>query len=111
MCIKNHLKSYSEATSRPERSAIITNIVSSIREAAEAGFVRMDATTGHWYEVGDKMARDKVRDAISVPFRHGFQFGTQSSWTQTNCVCCNPTLSINCAHLLAIRLGKLFVMP
>ena len=43
------------------RSAIITNIVASIRDASEAGFVRLDLASGHWYEVGDKMARDKVR--------------------------------------------------
>ncbi|CAJ1959204.1 unnamed protein product [Cylindrotheca closterium] len=64
LCIQNHLKSYAGSNSRPARSAIITNVVASIRDVSEGGFVRLDLASGRWYEVGDKMARDKVGQAL-----------------------------------------------
>jgi hypothetical protein len=59
-----------KAIARSERSAIISNIVATMRKSSRVGgFVRLDILTHRWYEVGDKIARDKVghalRDAMS----------------------------------------------
>jgi hypothetical protein len=46
--------------------------VSSIRESSEqegGGFVRFDASHCLWYEVGDKVARDKVGQALRDSIR------------------------------------------
>lgn len=67
ICIENHLGSYIKAQSRIAKSAIITNLVSTIRESSTqpgGGFVRYDESIGRWYEVGEKIARDKVGQAL-----------------------------------------------
>lgn len=48
------------ANSRIARSSIITDIVNGIRVGG-GGFVRYDQQEMRWYDVGDKIARDKVR--------------------------------------------------
>eukprot|EP00980_Cylindrotheca_fusiformis_P011217 scaffold2574_cov98-Cylindrotheca_fusiformis.AAC.7 len=66
VCIENNIQSYSKAKSRSKRSAIISEIVTSIRESSThgGGFVRLDCYTRRWYEVGDKVARDKVGQTL-----------------------------------------------
>ena len=67
ICIENHLGGYTKAPSRIAKSVIITNIVNSIRDSSTqpcGGFVRFDTSCGLWYEVGDKIARDKVGQAL-----------------------------------------------
>jgi hypothetical protein len=72
VCINNFLETYMKASSRSEKSAVISSIVTSIRESSAngGGFVRWDPASQGWYEVGDKVARDKVgqclRDAIQL---------------------------------------------
>jgi hypothetical protein len=61
------LRSYTKAATRSAKSAVISDIVSSIRESSAqegGGFVRFDASHCLWYEVGDKVARDKVGQAL-----------------------------------------------
>mmetsp|Transcript_38299 Transcript_38299/g.92653 ORF Transcript_38299/g.92653 Transcript_38299/m.92653 type:complete len:212 (-) Transcript_38299:547-1182(-) len=56
-----------KASSRIAKSAIITNLVNSIRDSSTqpgGGFVRFDNASGMWYEVGEKVARDKVGQAL-----------------------------------------------
>lgn len=56
-----------KASSRIAKSVVITNLVSSIRDSATqpgGGFVRFDECSGLWYEVGEKIARDKVGQAL-----------------------------------------------
>jgi hypothetical protein len=69
-----------KAMTRSERSAVISGIVTSIRDSSTGGggFVRLDAASKRWYEVGDKVARDKVghflRDsmrALETPITKG----------------------------------------
>eukprot|EP00980_Cylindrotheca_fusiformis_P011223 scaffold2574_cov98-Cylindrotheca_fusiformis.AAC.13 len=62
----NNLQSYVKAKSRSQKSAIISEIVTSIRESSThgGGFVRLDNNTCRWYEVGDKVARDKVGQTL-----------------------------------------------
>ncbi|CAJ1926452.1 unnamed protein product [Cylindrotheca closterium] len=57
-----------KAPSRIAKSVVITNLVNSIRDSATeqggGGFVRFDSSSGLWYEVGEKIARDKVGQAL-----------------------------------------------
>eukprot|EP00980_Cylindrotheca_fusiformis_P002526 scaffold593_cov126-Cylindrotheca_fusiformis.AAC.8 len=66
ICIVNHLRSYTKASTRSGRSAVITDIVASIRDSSDrgGGFVRFSPSLSQWYEVGDKVARDKVGQAL-----------------------------------------------
>jgi hypothetical protein len=66
------LRSYTKAATRSAKSAVISDIVSSIRESSAqegGGFVRFDASHCLWYEVGDKVARDKVGQALRDSIR------------------------------------------
>jgi hypothetical protein len=50
---------------------VISNVVSAIRESSThgGGFVRYDAVSRRWYEVGDKVARDKVGQSLRDSLR------------------------------------------
>jgi hypothetical protein len=66
------LRSYTKAATRSAKSAVISDIVSTIRESSAqegGGFVRFDASHCLWYEVGDKAARDKVGQALRDSIR------------------------------------------
>jgi hypothetical protein len=67
------MKTYVDATSKHAKSMVVTGIVDTVRESStqrQGGFVRKGLVTGRWYEVGDKIAREKVghalRDAIKL---------------------------------------------
>lgn len=49
-----------------EKSSVISEIVESIRESSTTGggFVRFDMRMERWYEVGDKIARDRVGQSL-----------------------------------------------
>jgi hypothetical protein len=74
VCIDNNLGAYERARTKHERSMVVTAIVDAVRESRtnhpRGGFVRKDAASGRWYEMGDKTAREKVghalRDAIKL---------------------------------------------
>ena len=52
---------YAAASTRTDKTFIVTSIVSEIRKAApKGGFVKKDSTTGRWYEVGDFNAHEKT---------------------------------------------------
>lgn len=68
------LESYSEASSKLEKSAIVSAIIQTVRsQSGEGGFVKKDSSTGLWVEVGDHLAREKVgqtiRDALHFQYR------------------------------------------
>ena len=57
--ITERLESYSKAGSKLEKSVIVSEIVDSVREASpDGGFVKEER--GHWFEVGDHNAREKI---------------------------------------------------
>eukprot|EP00980_Cylindrotheca_fusiformis_P022030 scaffold8917_cov111-Cylindrotheca_fusiformis.AAC.3 len=62
--IENYLENYLSAHSRGAKSGVISEIVTFVRamsiQAGGSGFVRYDSDLQRWYEVGDKVARDKV---------------------------------------------------
>jgi len=69
-----YLPGYAEATSKLEKSAIVSAIIQSVRtQSPDGGFVKRDLSTGLWSEVGDHLAREKVgqtiRDALHLQYR------------------------------------------
>lgn len=69
-----YLEHYAAATSKMEKSAIVSAIVQAVRqESPQGGFIKQDRTTDRWYEVGDLLAREKVgqtiRDALHFKYR------------------------------------------
>lgn len=70
--LNSYLKSYSEARNKLEKSAIVSTIVGSIKQAAPTGaFVKFEG--GMWWEVEDGVAREKVgcllRDSLHTQYR------------------------------------------
>ena len=61
--IQKHLEKYSQASSKLEKSLVVSDVVDTIRAGSPlGGFVR--AVDGIWYEVGDAIAREKVGGAF-----------------------------------------------
>lgn len=58
--VAQHLPRYSKATSRAEKSVVVSTIVDAIRDNAspEGGFVKQK--NGRWYHAGEQVARDRV---------------------------------------------------
>lgn len=72
--VQSKLEKYSAASSRPEKSEILSSIVSEVRlNSPDGGFVKQDTGTGKWFEVGDFLAREKTsqafRDALHEDYR------------------------------------------
>ena len=68
------LEKYSAASSRPEKSEILSSIVAEVRlNSPQGGFVKQDTASGKWFEVGDFLAREKTsqafRDALHENYR------------------------------------------
>ena len=56
-----------KASSKKEKSTVVTTIVETIRSACQetgGGFIRKDPLSQRWYEVTDKIAREKVGQAL-----------------------------------------------
>jgi hypothetical protein len=70
--INSFLKPYSKARNKLEKSAIVSSIVGSIKQAAPNGaFIKFES--GIWWEVEDGVAREKVgcllRDSLHTQYR------------------------------------------
>lgn len=56
---------YDAASTKPEKTNVIASLVQRIRrESPGGGFVKQNADSGLWYEIGDDKARDKCGHAI-----------------------------------------------
>lgn len=58
-----------KTASRRAKSALISNIVDCIRDSSAqdgGGFVRWDRSLKRWYQVGDRVARDKVGNSLRL---------------------------------------------
>jgi len=56
--IENNLQRYSAATTKFEKSMIVSSIVDAVRTSSpDGGFIK--EKNGQWYEVGDHVAREK----------------------------------------------------
>lgn len=61
--IDNNLEAYTKAKTKHERSTVVTTVVGAImgcRLDGRGGFIKKDAGSGRWFEVGDKTCREKV---------------------------------------------------
>lgn len=70
--IEKHLQKYSNASSKLEKSLVVSDVVDTIREGSPmGGFVR--CLDGVWYEVGDSIAREKCggsfRDMLHTQYK------------------------------------------
>jgi hypothetical protein len=70
--IEKSLDRYAEASTKYEKSSIVSDIVETIRQtSSNGGFVKQE--DGIWYEVGDHLAREKVgqnlRDSLHKMYR------------------------------------------
>eukprot|EP00980_Cylindrotheca_fusiformis_P017274 scaffold5345_cov86-Cylindrotheca_fusiformis.AAC.4 len=94
VCIGNNLRSFMKANSRSVKSAVITDIVTSIRDSSDTingvGFVRFDSSLNLWYEVGDKVARDKVGQALRDTLRNRKSIKDETTHIQHHAVISVP---------------------
>lgn len=70
--VKKHLKSYSEARKRSEKSVIVSSILEETKQdAPEGAFVKNEC--GVWWEVDDIFAREKIgylfRDYLRTQYK------------------------------------------
>lgn len=76
--VETYLPQYFNASSKLEKSLLVSSIVEAVREKSpEGGFVKKDHATGKWFEVGDQLAREKVgqslRDFLHTKYRSSTQ--------------------------------------
>lgn len=63
--VEGRLAEYSSASSKLEKSYILSDIVVEVRQISpNGGFVKRDTQSGRWYEVGDFLAREKTSQAF-----------------------------------------------
>ena len=73
--VQSVLGAYSDSEdTKKSKTELIKSLVCKIRESSpEGGFVKFDNETGCWYEVGDRIAREKVsqtfRDALTDNYK------------------------------------------
>ena len=74
--IENNVQAYRNARTKHQKSLLVSTIVASVKDASVnglGGFVKKDPLTERYYQVEDKIAREKVshalRDAIKVQKR------------------------------------------
>mmetsp|Transcript_27797 Transcript_27797/g.36240 ORF Transcript_27797/g.36240 Transcript_27797/m.36240 type:complete len:342 (+) Transcript_27797:60-1085(+) len=77
--VSNHLQKYSSATTKLEKSLLVSTIVDTVRDnSPKGGFVKFAESTGMWHEVGDHLAREKVgqafRDYLHTKYRSSTTF-------------------------------------
>jgi hypothetical protein len=78
--IQSRLEEYNKATSKLDKSLLVSSIVESVRQASpDGGFVK--ERDGQWFEVGDHMAREK----IGQTFRDILHFKYTSSTKAKKC--------------------------
>ncbi|KAL3942727.1 MAG: hypothetical protein SGBAC_003134 [Bacillariaceae sp.] len=86
MIIDSHLSTYMEVMSRRQKTRIVSTIVKNITVAAASGggFVRKDLLTRRWYKVNEKLAREKVGQALRDAIKTKKSSGSQSKSAKRN---------------------------
>uniref|UniRef100_A0A7S1YNN8 DUF6824 domain-containing protein n=1 Tax=Grammatophora oceanica TaxID=210454 RepID=A0A7S1YNN8_9STRA len=73
--IEANLEEFKKASSKVEKSIVVSQIVNAVREKGD--FYRQDSTTKNWYQVSDRVAREKtgahLRDALSDQYKSSSQ--------------------------------------
>lgn len=60
--VKNHLSRYSQASSKIEKSFVVSDIIGVVRSEGE--FVKQNTRNGYFEKVSERMAREKVGQAL-----------------------------------------------
>lgn len=78
--VKSVLNTYSDPqVSKKGKTELIKSIVDKIRESSPGGgFVKFDEKTGCWYEVGNKLAREKVSQTFRDCLTDNYKSSTTS---------------------------------
>lgn len=75
--IQESLEKYSEAKTKIEKSIIVSDIVSAIREASpNGGFVKEE--NGVFYDVGDRIAREKTGQSLRDSLHSQYKSSTKA---------------------------------
>jgi hypothetical protein len=61
--IRKHSQRYEEGTSKTEKSRVVETLFSSLKRKGTR-FMKLDESSGNWFEMDDKVARCKVSHAI-----------------------------------------------
>jgi len=75
--VSDAIEEYSKVESKLQRSMIVTDIVTAIRERGN-GFLRMDDTTGEWIECSDVLCREKVGQYIRLSLGRRYKSKSRS---------------------------------
>ena len=76
--IKQMVPRYAKATSKLEKSQIVTVIMDSVRdETPDGGFVRR-GKDGNWYELGDVACREKIGQTLRDQLSHLYRSSTKA---------------------------------
>lgn len=71
--VKMHLQDYADAKGKTEKSQVVSKILELIREASPEGSFVTKESDGRWYEVSDRVAREKIgaqfRDYLHSQYR------------------------------------------
>lgn len=71
------LDRYSQATSKHEKTVIVSQILDLVRHASpDGGFVKQQ--NGRWHEVGDHMAREKIGQNLRDRLSHMYKSSTKA---------------------------------
>jgi len=77
--VASKLDEYSAATTKTEKSKILSVVVYLIRNEKPAGlFVKQDPVAGLWFDVGDLMAREKVSQAFRDALHQNYKSSNES---------------------------------
>ena len=108
--IQKYSPDYGKAKSKPERSAVVTEIINAVRDKATGGFVKFDRKMG-WIEVGERLAREKtsshLREALGNKYRSSHNFkrklrktrNAQNAENMEKFVHCNPIVAQTISNL------------
>ena len=66
--LEENLEAYSSASSKLAKGLIVSEVIEKVREQG-GSFVRQDPRTGRWFEVGDRLAREKTGQAMRSTLR------------------------------------------
>ena len=109
MCIENHLQTYVMVESKQEKTLIVAKIVENIQECSARsggyGFVKKEILSSRWVVVDDKVARDKVgqalRDLIKAAKRRSRRYEVQKCKKQLISKQMKPCCSTSKVGLMA----------
>ncbi|CAB9506534.1 Nitrilase family, member 2 [Seminavis robusta] len=83
--VQSHMYEYSRATTKTSKSAIISRVLTQVKQASSVGgFVKQESSTKRWYAMEEASARistaQAFRDSLSHTYRSSKQFKQQRRW-------------------------------